>query len=133
MSLHSATSASILIIHFSSSPSIFRSSVTDKKIKRAGAARFRSFPARLDPWWVKAIPRWRVFLSSLASFHCKVDCALMMDKDQKEALQVAKELTTKLIECRTVSPSNIADVFPNVFKIVYKTIQETTNNGEKIK
>ena len=29
-----------------------------------------------------------------------------MDKDSKEALQVAKELTAKFIETRTVSPGN---------------------------
>ncbi len=46
----------------------------------------------------------------------------MLDKDQKEALQVAKELTTKLIEIRTVSQSNIADVFPTIFNVVYTTI-----------
>lgn len=48
----------------------------------------------------------------------------MLDKDQKEALQIAKELTAKLIESRTVSQSNIGDVFPNIFRIVYKTILE---------
>lgn len=47
----------------------------------------------------------------------------MLDKDQKEALQVAKELTAKLIEARSVSQSNIADVFPNIFRVVYATIQ----------
>ena len=31
-----------------------------------------------------------------------------MDKDRKEALQVAKELTAKFIETRTVSPGNFA-------------------------
>lgn len=46
----------------------------------------------------------------------------MLDKDQKEALQVAKELTTKLIEIRTVSQSNIAEVFPTIFNVVYATI-----------
>ena len=47
-----------------------------------------------------------------------------MDKDQKEALQVAKELTAKLIECRTVSAANIGDVFPNIYRIVLNTILE---------
>ncbi len=46
----------------------------------------------------------------------------MLDKDQKEALQVAKELTTKLIEVRSVSQSNIAEVFPAIFNVVYTTI-----------
>ena len=46
----------------------------------------------------------------------------MLDKDQKEALQIAKELTAKLIEVRSVSQSNIADVFPTIFNVVYTTI-----------
>ena len=46
----------------------------------------------------------------------------MLDKDQKEALQVTKELTSKLIEVRSVSQSNIAEVFPTIFNVVYTTI-----------
>ena len=41
-----------------------------------------------------------------------------MDKDSKEALQVAKELTAKFIETRTVSPGNFAEVFPAVYRVV---------------
>ncbi len=48
----------------------------------------------------------------------------MLDKDQKEALQVAKELTCKLIETRNVSQNNIENAFPNIFRVVYKTILE---------
>ena len=47
-----------------------------------------------------------------------------MDKDRKEALQVAKELTAKFIETRTVSPGNFAEIFPAVFKVVYTSIQD---------
>lgn len=45
-----------------------------------------------------------------------------MDKKSKEALQVAKELTCKFIETRTVSPGNFAEVFPVVYKVVLETI-----------
>lgn len=45
-----------------------------------------------------------------------------MDKDHKEALQVAKELTAKFIETRTVSPGNFAEVFPAVYKVVRRAI-----------
>lgn len=45
-----------------------------------------------------------------------------MDKDQKEALQVAKELTCKFIETRTVSPGNFAEIFPLIYAVVAKTI-----------
>ncbi len=54
----------------------------------------------------------------------------MLDKDQKEALQVAKELTCKLIETRTVSQSNISEVFPNIFRVVYATILEASAQNQ---
>ena len=47
-----------------------------------------------------------------------------MDKDQKEALQVAKELTCKFIETRTVSPGNFAEVFPLIYAVVARTISQ---------
>lgn len=46
----------------------------------------------------------------------------VMDKDHKEALQVAKELTAKFIETRTVSPGNFAEVFPSVYRVVCAAI-----------
>ncbi len=70
-----------------------------------------------------AIPRGRV------SFLCKEQT--MLDKDQKEALQIAKELTAKLIEVRSVTQSNIGDVFPNIFRVVYKTILEVSEDSRK--
>ncbi len=53
-----------------------------------------------------------------------------MDKDQKEALQVAKELTAKFIETRTVSPGNFAEIFPAVCRVVYHSIQELKDSEE---
>ena len=47
-----------------------------------------------------------------------------MDKDSKEALQVAKELTAKFIETRTVSPGNFAEVFPAVYREVCEAIRQ---------
>lgn len=46
-----------------------------------------------------------------------------MEKIYREALQVAKELTCKFIETRTVSPGNFGEVFPVVFKVVAETIR----------
>ena len=46
-----------------------------------------------------------------------------MDKESREALQVAKELTCKFIETRTVSPGNFAEVFPLIYKVVSATIK----------
>ena len=50
-----------------------------------------------------------------------------MDKDRKGALQVAKELTAKFIETRTVSPSNFAEVFPSVYRVVCAAIGVDTD------
>ena len=47
-----------------------------------------------------------------------------MDKAQKEALQVAKEILAKFIETRTVSPNTFADVFPSVYKVIYDTLRQ---------
>jgi uncharacterized phage infection (PIP) family protein YhgE len=46
-----------------------------------------------------------------------------LDKVQKEALQVAKEMLAKFIETRTVSPNTFADVFPSVYKVIYDTLR----------
>lgn len=56
-----------------------------------------------------------------------------MEKDHKEALQVAKELTAKFIETRTVSPSNFAEVFPAVYKVVYNAIKESSADASEKK
>ena len=50
-----------------------------------------------------------------------------MDKVQKEALQVAKEMLAKFIETRTVSPNTFADVFPAVYKVIYDTLRHTAS------
>ena len=55
-----------------------------------------------------------------------------MDKDHKEALQVAKELTAKFIETRTVSPNNFAEIFPSIYRVVYSAIQEHNSTNESI-
>lgn len=46
-----------------------------------------------------------------------------MEKESREALQVAKELTCKFIETRTVSPGNFAEVFPLIYRVVAETIR----------
>jgi len=52
-----------------------------------------------------------------------------MDKIQKEALQVTKEITVKFIELQRVSPSNFAEVFPAIYKVV-KGVIEQDNTSE---
>ena len=51
-------------------------------------------------------------------------------KALKEGLQIAKELTAKLIECRTVSVGNVTEVFPRIYRCVYKTITDETGQKE---
>ena len=53
-----------------------------------------------------------------------------MDKDSKEALQVAKELTAKFIEARSVSPANFAEFFPAIFRVVHETIRKASASEE---
>ena len=48
-----------------------------------------------------------------------------VDKDSREALQVAKELTAKFIETRTVSPGNFAEIFPAVYGVVARAIAQS--------
>ena len=50
-----------------------------------------------------------------------------MDKTQKEALQVAKEMLAKFIETRTVSPNTFADVFPTVYNVIYNTLRHNAS------
>ena len=52
-----------------------------------------------------------------------------MDKEHKEALMVAKELTAKFIEARTVSPANFGEVFPAIYKVVCDTIGAGHDDG----
>lgn len=47
-----------------------------------------------------------------------------MDKENREALMVAKELAAKFIETRTVSPNNFEEVFPMVYRVVRAAIRE---------
>lgn len=45
-----------------------------------------------------------------------------MEKDAKEALQVTKEVMVKFIETGRVSPTNFAEIFPGVYRVVLETI-----------
>ena len=99
--------------------------------KRGGGQRFRLFtrPARY-PLWVTAIPQLGGFFLSVRPGRPGRKEALM-DKDCKEALMVAKELTAKFIETRTVSPGNFADVFPAVYRVVREAVRESGADAGK--
>ena len=57
--------------------------------------------------------------------------AVTRHEDRKEALQVAKELTAKFIETRTVSPGNFAEVFPSVYRVVCTAIGVDADQDNK--
>jgi len=75
----------------------------------------------------KAIPHGRVFRGWRPSQRGATyivpleDC---LDKLQKEALLVAKEMLAKFIETRTVSPNTFAEVFPSVYRVIYNTLRQ---------
>lgn len=71
-----------------------------------------------------AIPQRAGFISAVACIAGNGATEAAMDKDRKEALQVAKELTAKFIETRTVSPGNFAEIFPSVYRVVYAAVRE---------
>ncbi len=48
-----------------------------------------------------------------------------MEKLDKEALQVSKEIVVKFIEAGRVSPSNFAEVFPAVHRVVRETLLDS--------
>ncbi len=50
-----------------------------------------------------------------------------VSKINKEALQISKEIAVKFIETQRISPSNFAEIFPALHKVVLTTIKE----GEK--
>jgi len=53
-----------------------------------------------------------------------------MDKYQKQALQVAKEVVIKFIEVGRISPSNFGQHFDVIYKDVIRTISgETVGDG----
>ena len=45
-----------------------------------------------------------------------------MEKIEREALQTTKEIVVKFIETQRISPSNIKEVFPAVYRVVLETI-----------
>lgn len=47
-----------------------------------------------------------------------------MDKDKKQALQVAKEITVKFIEIGRISPGNFPEFFSSIYNEVLRTITQ---------
>jgi len=47
-----------------------------------------------------------------------------MERMDREALQVSKEITVKFIETQRISPANFAEIFPHIHRVVLETILE---------
>ncbi len=47
-----------------------------------------------------------------------------MEKEDKEALQVTKEIVVKFIEAQRISPANFRELFPEIYRVVLHTIRE---------
>ena len=54
-----------------------------------------------------------------------------MEKEHKEALQVTKEIVVKFIEAQRISPSNFAELFPAIYKVVLTTLEEDASQGKQ--
>ena len=48
----------------------------------------------------------------------------------EEISGLAKELTAKFIETRTVSPGNFAEIFPAVYRVVYEAIRNSADETD---
>ena len=53
-----------------------------------------------------------------------------MGKENKEALQVTKEIIVKFIETQRISPSNFAENFPAIYKIVLDTLEDNATQDD---
>lgn len=47
-----------------------------------------------------------------------------MDRMEKEALQVSKEIAVKFIETQRLSPANFGEIFPSLYRVVLDTMLE---------
>lgn len=48
----------------------------------------------------------------------------------KEAVQVTKEIVVKFIETQRISPSNFAEVFPAIYKVVLSTLKDNASQDD---
>ena len=47
-----------------------------------------------------------------------------MDRMEKEALQVSKEIAVTFIETQRLSPANFGEIFPALYRVVLDTMLE---------
>ena len=53
-----------------------------------------------------------------------------MGKENKEALQVTKEIIVKFIETQRISPCNFSENFPAIYKIVLDTLEDNATQDD---
>lgn len=56
-----------------------------------------------------------------------------MEKEDKEALQVTKEIVVKFIEAQRISPTNFRELFPEIYRVVLHTIREQDEKSTRPK
>jgi hypothetical protein len=54
-----------------------------------------------------------------------------MDKEQKEVVQVTKEIVIKFIETQRISPTNFPELFPAIYRIVRETLAQDASSQDK--
>ena len=89
------------------------------KTKGEGLYSFPFNPPGSLPSWPGPFPP-AGFCLQAASGHPETP----MDRIDKEALQVSKEIAVKFIETQRLSPSNFGEVFPAIHRVVLDTILE---------
>jgi len=52
-----------------------------------------------------------------------------VDKEQKQALQVAKEIVVKFIEVGRVTPANFSEIFPKVYQEILRAVDEAQRSS----
>ena len=53
-----------------------------------------------------------------------------LEKQRKEALQATKEIVVKFIEVQRISPTNFAEMFPAIYKVVLSSVCESARQAE---
>lgn len=53
-----------------------------------------------------------------------------LERQQKEALQATKEIVVKFIEVQRISPTNFAEMFPAIYKVVLSSVRESARQLE---
>ena len=54
----------------------------------------------------------------------------LLEKQQKEALQATKEIVVKFIEVQRISPTNFAEMFPAIYRVVLSAVRESAEQLE---